>query len=132
VAVDKDLLFKPRLPEADVDIPDVGTVRVRALNRQEAKQLQKLPNDDQRDLHLIAMGLVEPSLSVSEVKQWAEASPAGEMEPVSDRILELSGMLDTSAKEAMKNFEDNPEDEFRVLPSAEVAQDSGADEGGTE
>ena len=128
--MDKDLLFKPRLTEAEVEIPGVGTVRVRALNRQEAKALQKIESDDLRDLHMVAIGLVDPALSVSEVKRWAEASPAGEMEPVADRIAELSGMLAGSPKEAMKNFEANPDDEFRVLPGAEAVDDGGPAAGG--
>lgn len=123
MSFDKELLFKPRLPEEEVEIPGIGTMRVRALNRQEVKKLQAMESDDLRDLHMVALGLVEPTLSVSEVRRWAEASPAGEMEPVSDKIATLSGIKDESPKEAMKNFEANPEDEFRVLPGSEARDD---------
>jgi hypothetical protein len=130
--VDKDLLFKPRLAEDVVEIPGIGGIRVRALNRQEAKRVQAIASDDERDLHMLAIGIVDPPLSVSEVRRWAEASPAGEMEPVSERIAELSGMLPSSPKEAMKNFEAEPADEFRILPGSEVGDDGRSAPGGNE
>ena len=132
MTIDKELLFKPRLPEADVEVEGIGTVRVRAVTRQEAKQLQALPNDDLRDLHMLAIGLIDPRLSVSEVKRWAEASPPSELEPVAMRIAELSGLLDKAPKEAMQNFQANPEDEFRILPSAETLDDGGRAAGADE
>lgn len=102
--MDKEALFKPRLPEADVEIPGVGTVRVRGLTRGEFMSIGKIADVVERDLHLVAVGMVDPKLSVSEVRRWMESSPAGEMEPVGEKIAELSGMLSDSAKEAVKNF----------------------------
>lgn len=130
--VDKALLFKPRLPEDEVEIPGVGTVRVRALNREEAKSTQKIEDPALRDLHIIAIGMVDPQLSVSEVKRWAEASPASEMEPVANKIAELSGMLPDSPKRVVTEFEANPDAEFRALPSGQAVDDGGSTPGGTE
>lgn len=123
--MDKELLFKPRLPEDEVSIEGVGAVRVRALNREEAKATQKIEDAALRDLHIIAIGMVDPRLSVSEVRRWSEASPASEMEAVSRRIAELSGMLPDSAKQAVMEFEANPDAEFRALPRAEAGNDGG-------
>jgi len=118
--VDKELLFKRRLEEDDVEIPGVGTIRVRALNRAESVSVSKLTDLGERDAHIIAIGMVDPRMSVSEVKRWGEAASGGELESVSKRIAQLSGMLPGAAKEAVKEFEANPDAEFRALPGAEA------------
>jgi hypothetical protein len=124
---DKTVLFAPRLPEADVLIEGVGVVRVRALNRQEAKRIQSMEDMDERDLHLLATGLVDPKLSIKEVRQWAEASPPDELEAVSDAIVELSGLTPSRPKEVARKWEADDSGEFRPLPGPEVGHDGGAD-----
>jgi len=110
--VDKELLLKPRLAEDDVEIPGVGTVRVRALSRAEVLLVRKATDnadsiDGPRALVLerkmLATAMVDPVLTEAEVGQWQEASGAGELEPVTYRIQELSGMLEGSAKAAYKS-----------------------------
>ncbi|RKF24140.1 hypothetical protein [Micromonospora globbae] len=128
--MDKAALFAPRLPEDDVEVPGVGRVRVRGLNRSEAMAVGKIEDAALKDLNIIAMGMVAPKLSVSEVRRWGEAAPAGELEVVSRRIAQLSGMLPDSAKEAVKEFEANPDSEFRVLPGAAAGDDGGPAAGG--
>lgn len=124
--VDKKMLFKPRLPEADVIVEGIGTVRVRALNRREAISVQRLEDPAERDVMLFVIGLVDPKLTEDEVRRWIEAAPADEMEPVQRRIAELSGMLPESAKEAVKSFIANPDEEFRALSGTEAVNDGGA------
>lgn len=97
--VDKHALMAPRLPEDDVEIPGVGTVRVRALSRAEAMSVQRLAKKDQ-DVHTIALGMMDPPMSVDDVQRWAEASPAGEMEAVARRIAQLSGVLTEGAQKS--------------------------------
>lgn len=128
--MDKELLFKPRLPVADVEVPGIGTVRVRGLNRAEAMAVQGAKGTEATERKILALGMVDPELTESEVGQWMKAAPAGELQPVSEKIAELSGMLDGSAKEAVKEFEANPDAEFRVLPGAEAGDDSGPAAGG--
>lgn len=116
--MDKELLFKPRLPEADVEIPGVGTVRVRGLTRDEVMVVRKSTDmehvDGPRALTLerkmLAAAMVEPALTESEVGRWQKAAPAGELEPVVRMVQELSGMLDDAPKEAMKTFRGEPDD----------------------
>jgi hypothetical protein len=128
----KELLFKSRLAEADVAIPGVGTVRVRALSRAEVLMVRKATDlagdvDGPRALVLerkmVATAMVSPVLSESEVARWQRASAAGELEPVTDAIQRLSGMLPTAAKEAYRELEADPEAEFRD----EAGQGSGDD-----
>jgi hypothetical protein len=132
--VDKDLLLKPRLAEADVEIPGLGTVRVRALSRAEVLLVRKATDnaegiDGPRALVLerkmLATAMVDPVLTEAEVGQWQQASAAGELEPVTRRIQELSGMLETSAKEAVKEFEANPDTEFLAQAGGEAEHDGG-------
>lgn len=132
MSLDKDLLFKPRLPEEDFPIPGVGVVRVRGLNRDETVAIGKLEDAAERDRHIIAIGMVDPKLSVSEVKRWGSAATGGELESVSRKIAELSGMLEGSAKAAYKSDGSGSSAGVRTLPSDEAGDDGSPAEGGTE
>lgn len=101
--MDKELLFKPRLAEEDVEVPGVGTVRVRALNRAESIAVAEAKTVAERDRRLLAAGMVDPALSLAEVGRWQDASPGGEIERVSEVIARLSGMLPGADKEAYKS-----------------------------
>lgn len=104
--MDKELLFKPRLAEDDVDVPGVGTVRVRGLNRIEAMQVSSAGGPEAIERRMLAFGMVDPKLTEDEVKEWQRASAAGEMEAVSARIAELSGLSPGAGKETYKSFRD--------------------------
>lgn len=130
--MDKELLFKARLPEADVDIEGVGTVRVRGLSRMEALLLNKIDDVEAKERRILVYGLVDPVLTDAEVRRWQQASVAGELEPVTRVIAELSGILPESAKEAYKSLRDESRDGVRVLPSPEAWNDGGSGEGGAE
>lgn len=116
---DEDLkakLFKARLPEEEVDVPGVGTVRIRALSRAEAMKLRKMSSASVEVIErkLIALAMVDPVLTEDEVGKWQEASTAGELEVVSTRVSEISGMTEGAAKEAYKEFDADPDAEFRL------------------
>lgn len=130
---DKELLFKSRLPEADVEVPGVGTVRVRGLNRGEALSIQNVKDGPgmvaAMERKMLALALVDPVLTEAEVGQWQKAATAGELEPVGDKVSELSGMTPGAAKEAYVGFEENSDAEFRVLPGSEAGDDGDVAEG---
>lgn len=130
--MDEDLkarLLKPRIAEADVEIPGLGTVRVRGLTRVEAIMVQKMDGPEAYDRMTISLGMVNPPMTQAEAGQWQRSSPAGEIDPVTDKIAELSGMTKRAGKEVYKEFEDDPGAEFRVLPRPEVEHD-GSDAAG--
>jgi hypothetical protein len=110
--MDKELLFKPRLPEEDVDIPGVGTIRVRGLSRHEGIHVGAANGTEASERRAIACGMVDPAMTEEEVGRWQRAAPAGELDPVSEAITRLSGMAPESAKEAVKTFEADPSLEF--------------------
>lgn len=101
--MDKELLFKPRLEERDVEL-DVGVVRVRALTRSEAMQFQGTHDAAQLEVKMIAISVVDPKLSEDDVRRWQDASPAGELQKVVDVIVEMSGMLKEAGKQNQHQF----------------------------
>ena len=103
--MDKATLLARRLPEDDVDVPGVGTVRVRGLSRAEALAANDLDGDE-RETYWLSCGIVDPALTDEEIRQWRGAATYQEIELVADRIAELSGMRETSAKEATKSAGD--------------------------
>lgn len=123
--MDKDLLFKPRLPEDDVELDGVGTVRVRGLTAGEAVMIAEVKGLDAKNRKTLALGVVDPELTEADAGRWVKAAPAGEIEKVSKRIAQLSGMFDAAPKAAYAQFEDSEGAEFRVLPGAETRDDGG-------
>lgn len=103
--MDKELLFKPRTTEREVEIPNVGTVRVRALTRAEVTPLSGREIElDVLELRLLTLAMVDPVLTEDEVRQWYQVSPAGELNPVLDAIRDLSGVTASDPKEAYHRF----------------------------
>lgn len=109
--MDKELLFKARLTEEDVEVAGVGTVRVRGLSRVEVLHVRKAADDAGLDgprtltleRKMLALAMVDPELTEAEVGKWQAASGAGELNVVTDKVQELSGMKEDSAKAAYKS-----------------------------
>lgn len=110
MTLDKSALFASRLDTQDVEVGALGTVKIRALSRAEVLAFRKLKVDDVAHMErvLLATSLVEPVLTEDEVKQWQDASPAGELEPVTQAINALSGLDSAAAKEAVQRFRGRP------------------------
>jgi hypothetical protein len=112
VAISKEqLLGQGGPPEEDVEIPGVGTIRVRGLTRIEVLSVRKAADnadsvDGPRMLvlerKLLAAGLVEPTLTEDEVRTWQDHSPAGQIDRVAEKIQELSGLSEGSDKAAFQ------------------------------
>jgi hypothetical protein len=137
----KESLFKPRLPEDDVDLPGIGTIRVRGLSRAEVMVMRKATDtadnlDGPRVLVLerkmIAAAMVDPELTEAEVGQWQTAATAGELEPVTDRIQELSGMVEGAGKSGVPGDAGGPDVGVRPLPSTEAGDAGGGPPGADE
>jgi hypothetical protein len=105
VPIDKEKLLAKRLKTETVEIPDVGDVVVRALTRAEAFQFTEKdlePEDMER--RLLAAALVDPQLTLDEVAEWHSASAPGEIQPVVQAILRLSGLEVDAPKKAYQQF----------------------------
>jgi hypothetical protein len=129
--VDREALFKARLPEEEYELPGLGVLRIRGLSRGEVLAAQ---HDDPRlavfERRLLAHGIVDPKLTETDVGRWQEASPAGEMEPLINRIEHLSGIGREVEKGAYESFRDEPGSGIRDVPGDETRDDSGPDEAG--
>lgn len=130
--MDKAALLAPRLEEDDVDIPGVGTVRVRGLSRYEVMVSQRGNKGGTIAVERVMLryGMVDPILTEDEVAEWQKASPAGEIEPVARRISELSGLRQGADKEAYKSLPGEPDAGVRILPGGEAVDDGGPDASG--
>jgi hypothetical protein len=104
--VDKELLFKARLPEADVELP-IGTVRVRGLSRAEAIEVGAIDGIAAKERLMLALGMVEPTLTEEEAGRWQAAAAFDEIDPVSNKIAELSGMTPGAGKAAYADYRDD-------------------------
>lgn len=98
-----------------VPLPDLKvSVRVRGLSRKEVLTMRLLKDkgvlntEDKWEAHMLSKGLLEPRMSEEQVLAWQAASPAGEMNPVADKVTELSGMNDRPDKQAMSTFPGEP------------------------
>lgn len=109
MAIDKATLLATRKVETEeVELPQLGgTVRVRALTRSEALQVRgTLRSEEEQERVLLAVAMVEPTMTEDEIGEWQAAAPAGELQPVAAAILRLSGLTQTAVKDAMRTFRD--------------------------
>jgi hypothetical protein len=136
--MDKQALLAPRTDhphgqdEDDVTVDRMGVVKVRGLSRDEVLGIQKAKTTLELERKAIALGLVDPTMTEAEVGQWQRVSRGGEMEPVIDRIRELSGLSDDAEKQAMTQFRDEPGNAAGVPPRGPAGDDGGpaaADDG---
>jgi hypothetical protein len=105
--VDKELLFKPRTPEREVDVPGLGVFRVRGLTRAEIKAIAE-GNDAGKDMeaYTLSLCLVDPHVTEDEARRWLEVAQFGEVEKLTEVVNEISGIgkyAKDAAKEAYKS-----------------------------
>lgn len=104
--IDKEALLKSALPEAEVEVPGRGTVRVRALTRAEALRLQRA-DIVEADVIALAAGLVDPALTIEEARTLVETSSATEVvQPIITAVMELSGLIEGAQKSGRAGADD--------------------------
>jgi hypothetical protein len=119
----KDKLLKKRVKQEEVKLTVDGeqvTVTVRGLTRVEALMVQEETSTRGYDARTIAIGFVDPPFTYEEALAWQDASPAGEIDPATNKIAELSLMTKDSGQKAYLKMEDDPGAEFRVPTGAEA------------
>lgn len=126
MAVDREQLLKPRLPEGEVEIEGLGPVLVRGLSR--AEVLENLQDVDREvpgalERRMVSLALVEPRLSEDDVAAWQQGSLPFEVERVVEKINELSALTRQAAKDAYKEFEADPASGFRLPPGPDAGDD---------
>lgn len=125
--MDKDLLFKPRLTEEEMELPGLGVIRVRALSQHEAHLVEQTKGTEARERVILRHGMVDPALTEAEVGRWQKAASAGEVTRVALKVAELSGMLDGADKEAYKSLRSESGAGVPVPTGARSEDDGGRD-----
>lgn len=128
----KARLLTPRVPEGTVELEGIGTVRVRGLSRGEVYMTQQAKGVEAMERKILALGLLDPPMTEAEVGEWQRNSPAGEMEPVAEKIRQLSGLTTGADKAAVQTFRGGSGDGVRVLPGDQVVDDGGPAAGADE
>ena len=108
--MDKSKLLADRvsLNTADVEIPGVGTVKVRGLSRYELLLAQKKYPDDtlKQERFILSAALVDPQMTEADVESWQKASMPMEINAVAEKVNELSGIAAGSAKSDVPEVRD--------------------------
>ena len=96
-------------PGEPVQLPTLGvSVRVRGLSRKEVllmRHLQSkgiLDTEEKWESEMLSRSLVSPTFTPKEILEWQALSPAGEMNPVSDKVRELSALTDDADKSGVQ------------------------------
>lgn len=121
--VSKETFLKSQLPENTMEVPGVGTIRIRGLSRAEVLKFTGLDSNERENAWLAA-GIVDPDLSEEDVRAWRESAISKTVNTVVEAILELSGMLERSEAELRRSFPGGQGDEVRA-PAGGTAGDDG-------
>lgn len=99
------MLLASRLPEDTVDVPGVGKVTVRGLSRKEvgtaitaARSEDGELDSDTLEIAYLAMAMVDPTFTQEEADLWHSTAGMAQIQPVIDKISELSGLGRAAAK----------------------------------
>lgn len=102
------------LPTAEVPIPDVGTVTVRALNRGELIEMGKRADRDGQavaEQYMLSCALLDPAgMTMADVADWQASSVGMEMHDVVLKVNEMSGATKESLKSDLPADGDGPGD----------------------
>lgn len=99
----REQLLARKLGQEVVDLGDGGTVLVRGLNRAEAHAMTERETARDRELYMIATGLLDPQMTEDDVAAWFAADSAGALDLVGKAITVLSGMAPGQGKDATKS-----------------------------
>lgn len=89
-----------------IPVPAFGfDVTVRGLTRSEAHRVVgKEMSEEVAERRLLAMGLVDPLMTEEDVRRWQKVAPAGELKPVVDAVMEMSGMAQEVVSQGIQQF----------------------------
>ena len=91
-----------------VPLGDGTAVEVRGITRGEAAEIGKIDSeredaDKEAEIMALSFGLVNPALTLDEVREWYAGEASGAVQLISDMIRSLSGQAQGQGKEATKS-----------------------------
>lgn len=103
--MDKSKLIGKREDPKAIEVPvEDGAVKVRPLTREQILVLRSIGGDPAKfEQKLLAYAMVDPVLTEAEVKEWQKHSPPMEIEAVTDKVMEISGLKEAAEKAAYKS-----------------------------
>jgi len=107
MATSKADLLKPRgnTNRREVTLPSGATVAIRGLTREEALAVHGEEMDAaELERRLLACALVEPVMTEDEIGEWQKVCNAGELVPLVDAVLDISGMTAEAPNRAARRF----------------------------
>lgn len=100
-----DAMHQPDLEQDEVQLADGTWVLVRALTRDEVAEAREECTDRSGTLDetgneylLLSLSMVDPPMSVDDVRKWCRAKPAGDPVAVLDMVKTLSHLDKEAAK----------------------------------
>lgn len=111
------------MPEADVP-QSGGAVRVRGLSRKEILKAKDIDDRTAWEAFVIATGMLAPTMTVAQVEAWQETALALTIEPIMDKIVELSGMDEGAERRTARELVEDDGAEFRDVPSGPAQDDA--------
>lgn len=102
-------LTEPAVPvasrEEDFELPSGLVVRIRPLTRMEVLIIGKRDlTTDKKEQAFMSKAMVLPAMSEEDVKRWQTNSATGDMQELTERVQEISGMSTKGAKATAKAF----------------------------
>lgn len=104
-------LLEPTLDEVDFELPTGRKVRIKSLNRDEALQIvESKKGSRDREIKMVAWAMVKPAMSYTQAAQWFAAAKAGDIQALTYKIQELSGLDDKAERQAVERFREDAVD----------------------
>jgi hypothetical protein len=95
----REQILARKVGQKVIELPDgSGTVTIRGLHRGEALAIGAMQDLLERDAFLTSAGLVDPAMSVDDVKAWGASDGTDVLEFVSREIGVLSAMVEGAGK----------------------------------
>jgi hypothetical protein len=96
--ISKEELLTRKLRAETVPLPSGDEVRVRGLTRAEALRTAECEDTAEMEVMGLHLGMLEPSLTLDEAKQWQREGLAADVQAAARRISELSNMDPSGGK----------------------------------
>lgn len=107
-----EALISSTLNEEDLPLPSGKLVRVKGLSRGEVFLMQKTKQDggikDEAawERRMVSLALVAPKLTEEQVGQWQQGPAGGDLQKLTEKIQELSGLAEGADKSSVQDVRD--------------------------
>jgi hypothetical protein len=94
-----------------LEIPDVGTIVIRALSRHEMMESGRRFDGDPlaQERYILSRAIVDPELAEHDIAAWQKGSAPGEINEVAKAVNAMSGIGPDAAKEQYKSLREGSE-----------------------